>query len=225
MEKLSTLERLNQWIRRSVTLKLVTIGFLILILLIPVGLLSNLITEREGTRNAAISEVSSKWGNQQTVGGPVISIPFLVRQKDEKGQIVVLKQYAHFLPENLEITGQLKPQQRNRGIYIVVLYNAQITLSGQFKAPDPAALNIAREDFLMNDAVLTIGISDMKGIKENITAKWNDTTLSFNPGIATADIFPSGISVPVRLDAQLFSFDCKIKIGLLPKFVKCDVRI
>jgi inner membrane protein len=75
------------------------------------------------------------------------------------------------------------------------------------------ALNIARQDFLLDDAVLTIGISDMKGIKENITAKWNDTTLSFNPGIATADIFPSGISVPIKLDAQLFSFDCKISLN------------
>lgn len=213
MEKSSNFERLNQWARRSVTLKLATIGFLILILLIPVSLLSNLITERETTRDAAISEVSSKWGNQQTVGGPVISIPFRVREKDEKGRTVLLTQYAHFLPENLKITGSLTPQKRNRGIYVVVLYNAQIKLAGQFKSPDLEALNIAREDFLMDDAVLTIGISDMKGIKENIVAQWNDTTLAFNPGIATPDIFPSGISVPVKLDSKLFSFNCKISLN------------
>ncbi len=213
MEKPSNFERLNQWVRRSVTLKLATIGFLVLLLLIPVSLLSNLITEREATRNEAISEVSNKWGNQQTVGGPVISIPFQVHEKDEKGRPVILTQYAHFLPENLKITGRLTPQKRYRGIYVVVLYNAQITLAGQFKLPDSEALNIAREDFLMDDAVLTIGISDMKGIKENIVTQWNDTALAFNPGIATSDIFPSGISVPVKLDSKLFSFNCNISLN------------
>ncbi len=213
MEKPSLLERIGQWIRRSVMLKLVIISFLVLLLLIPTSLLQGLITEREYTRNAAITEVSSKWGGQQTVGGPVVSIPFRVTEKDEKGRTVTTTQYAHFLPENLKISAQILPEKRYRGIYVVVLYNVQLTVSGSFAPPDTRALNIASQDFIMDDALLSIGISDMKGIKDNIQVQWNDSTLNFNPGIATADIFPSGISVPVKFTNQTFRFACKINLN------------
>ena len=84
MEKISTFERLNNWAKRSVTLKLISIGILILILLIPTSMLTSLIYERQSIRDSAIQEVSSKWGQQQTFGGPVLSIPYTIVVKDDK---------------------------------------------------------------------------------------------------------------------------------------------
>ncbi|MCU0353885.1 MAG: cell envelope integrity protein CreD [Cytophagales bacterium] len=213
MEKLSLLERLSRWVRRSVTLKLVIIGFLVLVLLVPAGLLQGLITEREYTRDAATREVSDKWGGPQTVGGPVISVPFRVVQKNERGQTSTTTQYAHFLPEDLKVTGTVTPEKRYRGIYVVVLYNVRLEISGSFRQPNLRALNVPPADFMLDDALLSLGISDMKGIKENIRVQWNDSTLAFNPGIATADVFPSGISVPVNLDAPTFRFSCQVSLN------------
>ncbi|MEA2113391.1 MAG: inner membrane CreD family protein, partial [Patescibacteria group bacterium] len=64
---------LTHWIRYSVTFRVAIIGVLALLLLIPIGLVKNLIYERESAKRAAVSEISQKWGEQQTVAGPIIS--------------------------------------------------------------------------------------------------------------------------------------------------------
>ena len=75
-ENPSFFERANNWVRNSVSLRLVTIGILILLLLIPVALIQDLIREREARQMEAISEVSSKWGAEQTLKGLVLTVPF-----------------------------------------------------------------------------------------------------------------------------------------------------
>ena len=61
------------------------VGILFLILLIPQSMVSSLITERENNRNQATEEISNKWGMNQVIGTPVISIPYRYSEKDEKG--------------------------------------------------------------------------------------------------------------------------------------------
>ena len=201
-EKPSFFERLNNWAKNSITLKLISIGILILILLIPSSMLTSLITERKSLMNNAVNEVSSKWGSSQTIGGPVITIPYKFLTKDEHGNSITKIEYAHFLPENLQITGNIKPEKRSRGIYIVVLYNSQLHIKGNFSKPDFESLSILKEDLLPDEAFISIGITDMKGIKENIDVKLNDSVFSMNPGIASNEIFESGISHPVKINLQ-----------------------
>src|SRR5689334_15081878 len=107
MEKISLFDRINNWIKRSVTIKLFSIGILILILLIPTSMLESLIRERQDVRDSAIDEESSKWGGRQTIGGPVLTIPYNILFKDDKGNIETVKRYAHFLPEQLNIDGKV----------------------------------------------------------------------------------------------------------------------
>jgi inner membrane protein len=69
-------ERFNQWITESIMVKLFSIGFLILILLIPTSWIESLIHERQGRADEVIREVSEKWSGDQTLSGPVLMIPF-----------------------------------------------------------------------------------------------------------------------------------------------------
>ena len=214
MEKISLLDRLNNWARKSVSLKLFSIGFIILILLIPSSMLSDLIQEREDLRDVAIKELSSKWGEEQTIGGPVLSIPYKYYIKDKDGNVETRIDYAHFLPDNLKVSGNVEPEKRKRGIYVVVLYNSQLSVSGNFKKPALNKLNVSLENFIFEDAFISLGITDMKGIKESISFKWNDSSNYFNPGIVTHDIFESGISVPVPLDKSLSTYDFSFALNL-----------
>ena len=95
------LRRLNTWAKTSISLKLISIAILILILLIPSSMLTSLIYERERYRDDAINEVSGKWGDSQTIGGPVLTIPYEVVLEDAKGKVSTVTEYAHFLPEDL----------------------------------------------------------------------------------------------------------------------------
>lgn len=214
IEKPSVFERINNWARASITLKLISIAILILLLLIPSSMLTSLIYERERYRDEAISEVSGKWGDSQTIGGPVLTIPYEVTMEDAKGKFSTVTEYAHFMPEDLQVSGNLQPEVRYRGIYEVVLYNVKLQINGYFNFPKYEELKIPRNKLHLEDAFISIGIPDMRGIKEKVAFKWNDSTYYFNPGIVTSDVFASGISLPLVLEEkEKFSFHFNLNIN------------
>jgi inner membrane protein len=62
-----SVERLASSIRNSQMLRLFSVGFLALLLQIPIAMIGGLVSEREARRQAAVAEVSSKWGNAQAM--------------------------------------------------------------------------------------------------------------------------------------------------------------
>lgn len=210
---ISLFDRINRWIRTSTMLKMAVIGILILVLLIPTGMLRALINEREATRNQAIAEVSEKWGNEQLIGGPVLSVPYEVVNKNNKGETESHTEFAHFLPEDLQLDGTVQPEQRNRGIFVVMLYNTKLTIRARFKKPSVAALGLSAEAMQWNKAFLSLGISDMKGIRDAITFHINKEAVEAEPGIPSSDILVSGVSVPVNLDAETYQVESTINLN------------
>jgi inner membrane protein len=63
------------WLKESVTAKLVFIGILILLLLIPSSMIDSLIMERAGRQQETIKEVSDQYSGAQLIKGPVLMIP------------------------------------------------------------------------------------------------------------------------------------------------------
>ena len=53
MQNLTLFEKFNLWIRNSITIKLLSIGILILIMLIPTNMIESLISERQYTRESS----------------------------------------------------------------------------------------------------------------------------------------------------------------------------
>ena len=156
-------------IKNSIGVRLFIIAVLTLVLLIPAIMIQPLISERKDRRDKAANEISENWGSEQVLTGPIFSIPFKFYVKDDKDNVVPTVRYAHFLPEDLNIRGVIKPEIRYRGIYEVVVYNSAITISGGFNPPDLGELNIPSKDIIWKDAFLSLGISDMKGIKDFVS--------------------------------------------------------
>ena len=210
----SFFEKLNSWMRNSLTFKLFTIGFLILILLIPISMIQSIINERKNLRDNATREISSKWGSDQAIGGPIISIPYreMVKNQDTKTEESVLR-YAHFLPEKLAITGDIQTEQRKRGIYTVVLYNSKLTINGSFTKLDFEKLDIDASKLELNNAFVSLGISDLKGVREKIILTLNGADYALDPGIISHDVFNSGISIPVKINPS-GGMDFKVNLDL-----------
>src|ERR1051326_5359398 len=216
-ENQSFFEKLNQWIRSSITIKLVSIGILILLLLIPTAMVTSLVTERQITSQSAVEEVSSKWGNAQTITGPILSVPYKKYYKKDN-EIIEETEYAHFLPEDLKITGTIAPEKRYRGIYEVVVYNAKLNVKGKINAPDFSEFAVEQKNIIWKDAIVSLGITDMRGINDNIHLKWNSSDLKFGPGIGHKDISEAGVSARLNATDSLsqkdksysFSFDLNI---------------
>lgn len=210
-------------IRSSVGIRLIVIAVLSLLLLIPATMIERLIHEREMTRNSAVREVSEKWGGNQLLAGPILTVPLKNHYKDDKGNVTTSIQYAHFLPDDLTIQGEVSPHIRRRGIYEAVLYNSRLKVAGSFSRPVMDDLDIHGQEIMWKDAFLSLGLTDMKGIKETIKIKWNDAALTANPGIESNDVLCSGVSTKVELNesgkSNTFSFDVNVNGSQELKFI------
>ena len=216
MENENTLlERFNTWIRNSVMLKLITITVLVLLLLIPTSMITSIISEREVLNEMTVTDVSAKWANSQQINGPILTIPFTFEFKKDD-EVVEGVRYWHILPRELSINGQVDPEKLRRGIYEVVVYRSALELAGSFTTDLKLAENDVKE-IRWDQAFLTIGISDLRGIEEDVMVKWGDQRLAVEPGSRIPDLVYSGITVQLpNLGASTsgdipFSFDLKLQ--------------
>ena len=207
-------ERLSNWTKNSITLKLFVITLIILLLMIPTAMMESLIYERQNTRDEAIREVSSKWGGVQQIKGLVITVPYKLYTENEKGVRSYEIRYAHFLPDKIDVNGKLIPEKRYRGIYVVVLYNASLKINGMFSALQINKLGVDVNDFMLSDAFISLGITDMKGIKDKIDVKLNDSILAMRPGIPVHELFAAGVSVPLDLSQTKFPLNWSFNLNL-----------
>lgn len=181
-------ERFNQWITESIMVKLFSIGFLILILLIPTSWIEDLIRERQSRSDEVIREVSDKWSGRQMLSGPVLRIPFTKMEKTKTWyegkqveEIIETNHYAYFLPEEYRVKNDITTEVRKRGIFEVVVYKSGITMNAQFSVPDFSGWNIPDQHVHWKEAVLLNGISDLRGIGENPLVKAGEQTLRSEP--------------------------------------------
>lgn len=184
-QPLNILERFNRWIQESIMVKLFSIGFLILILLIPSSWIRDMIVERQQRAEQVMSEVADKWSGSQTLSGPVLVIPFRKQEVIDHGkegkEIREHVEKAFFLPEQLDITGTLKPEILHRGIFDAVVYESALTIHSNFRQPDFKNLSIAEDMVLWKDAYMIFGITDLRGISDNPTFRIGDKTLGAEP--------------------------------------------
>jgi len=188
--------------RFAFTIKGFIIFLLSLILLIPTLFIINLISEREGRKSEAIHEVSDKWGNTQTVLGPIVAIPYEKVSRDDKGKEYSREiKHLFILPENLTVDGNINSEKRYRGIFEVVLYGGKLQLKGNFKFAD--ALNQLNGETTLQweKAILILGIPDLRGLEDQVTLQWNDRQTFFEPGVGVSGVVLSGIHVNLPLQA------------------------
>jgi inner membrane protein len=151
----------------SVTVKLLFVGLLTLILLIPAVWIMSLIEERQERAVSVVLEVSEKWGGSQTLVGPILVIPYTVQETRENASgtyTVQRTENAYFLPEKLSVTGEVEPEVLSRGIFDAVVYRANVATKATFKAPDFNALGVSPESVQWTNARFVVGIKDLGGI-------------------------------------------------------------
>lgn len=212
-QNFSTQEKMpnqNFFQRNALSIKIILIGILVLVLLIPLAMIRGLIDERQQTAECATSEVQEKWSNAQQIAGPFISIPYYENREDiyyengvGKKKIVKTVNYLHLLPETLCITGNIETQELNRGLYEIVVYKTPLVLKGKFILPEDFDKKLNTNKLFIERTTMNIGISDLRGISSQPEVKWQNKTIQFNPGLPANFILSSGISAPLALNENL----------------------
>ncbi len=102
-------QKIGNWLKNSITAKMITVGFLILILLIPLSFAGDLIRERGYRQSEVIEEINTKWGKEVVIYGPILKVPYqtYIEEKvfDEETKtflktLKAQKNNAYFFPGN-----------------------------------------------------------------------------------------------------------------------------
>jgi len=158
-------------------------------------LVQELIEERQQRRNGAVQEVTEKWGASQTLVGPVLSVPARRVVGIERGQAVYQSEYIHCLPDSLSVSGMLSPSVRKRGIYKVTLYSSRLTIRADFLLSQLASYVRGDREVFWDQAFLTLGVNDLKGIRDVAEASWNGNKLAPDPGVKSNEVIGTGITM------------------------------
>jgi len=148
--------------------KILIIGVLSVLLLIPQQLIMHLVNERYATSQEAVSEVEQKWSGAQRVVGPVVHIPSRDNQTPD----------VYLMPEDFRVKGSLKSENRHRGTFDVTVYTADLQIDGSFLIPSLSDYSEAK--YNLDKAEVLISLSDFRGLTENILLHLNgkDYTMS-----------------------------------------------
>lgn len=189
-----------QSLRDSVGAKIAAIGFIALLLLIPIGQVSSIVKERSDRREQAVNEITSKWGMSQDVVGPILVIPYHHSEQASDGTVRVVESLAYFLPEKFEVEGRIDPTVRSRGMFDAVLYTAELQMSAAFSAPDARKIGVDPSGLIVSRAAIVVRIPDPRGIR-TVDADWNQSKATFESGTGIGSVFGAGIHLPVGASA------------------------
>lgn len=220
------------WQKSKLLLKGLLIGALSLLLLIPAYFVRDLIEEREARQKEAIAEVSGRWAASQQLLAPVLVVPYWETVEYSNGSNESVRRLAYVLPDKLSINGQLKPEQRHRGIYDVMLYSSDLQIDGRFDPLPLQQLQLSADKVIWNEAYVAMGVTDAKGLRDELQLKWNDSMYTLNPSRFDTGFLKEGFSTPVSIaPGQTITFSAQVKLQgsgellFLPTGKSTDVKL
>ncbi|KJD32104.1 membrane protein [Tamlana nanhaiensis] len=199
-QKTAPPNRFSNWLKTSITSRMVMIGFLTLVLLVPLTFIQNLIQERSFRQDEVVNEINEQWGNEVLIYGPILKVPYktysekIVTDKKTKKVFTETNEvinYAYFFPESLNIKSNINPETKQRGIYKTAVYNSNIELNGNFTKLDFSDIEVSENDILWEKSKIIIQTSNVKGVNEahltlnkntyDLSSKYNSqTNLAYN---------------------------------------------
>lgn len=187
---------------QSATAKIIMVGLLTLILLIPLEYVKSLISERSYRQVQVINDINQKWGGNVYFYGPVVKVPYTTYSEtkviDEKTKQVTLNRtsstnYAYFFPDELNVDANVKTQEKHRSNYESVLFSSAMNFKGSYPVPDFSGKEISDADIQWEKATVIIETNNIKGIKGEVAIKIGNQKLTFEPATdnnkSSRDIF------------------------------------
>ncbi len=184
--------KFTSWLRDSITARMLIVGFLLLVLLIPLEFVKSLIAERSVRQQEVVKEINDKWGNEVVLSGPILKVPYKT-YKEEKVFIQKTKtyeikteeilNYAYIFPDKLDISTNVasKEEPLKRSIYESVVYTADMQVSGNFPIIDLSEKDILPKDIIWDKISVLIKTSNLKGIRNTMEINLGTQRLSMAP--------------------------------------------
>ena len=165
------------------------------LLLIPLLMVENTINERTARRAEAISAIAASSAGEQSISGPVLSIPVIEEYDDERIEEVngeqrkktIRRKRTHtltVLPQQVHLDGNLNVEKRAYGLHETAVFEMQGVVTGSFETPTIAALPTLGQNAQLTwgAPILSVGIADARGISGAPKIELKGTSLPLRRG-------------------------------------------
>lgn len=147
----------------SFLFKMMTIGGLITLLLIPLLMIDSLVDERKSREREAKEGIALGWAPRLEMSGPILVIPYksYVDAFETYGGVSrkVTREtdnYMYFYPSSLKVAADTKVTERRRGIFKANIYSSEMGFSGQFGRLDVQKYDIPNDRVQWTEAFLMV---------------------------------------------------------------------
>lgn len=191
MEQLTDKQQQNKfgnWLKTSITARMLMVGLLVIILLIPLSYINSLITERSFRQQDVVNEINEKWGNNVLVYGPIVKLPYKTytetktyneKTKTYFKETVTHIKYSYHFPETLNTTSNVDSKTLKRGNFESAVFTTKMGFSGHYIKPDLTSKDIKNEDIIWDKATIIVRTSNLKGIKNEMQITTTANTYTF----------------------------------------------
>ncbi len=203
--------------------KLLVIGFLMVLLAIPLMMVRDVIAERSANRHDATEEVARAHAGAQTLTGPVIWQPYtetFVRTVKVDGAIgqtreemVTENRVSIQFPKTQDTRSQLDTETRLRGIFPVTVYTSQHAGTGRFVWTEITPQHRGGQ-LTLGQPLLLMGVSDARGLLAAPQLRLAGSPLPVGQAPAGAPLPLAARLDPARLQpGATLDFDLKLDLA------------
>lgn len=165
---------------QTTTAKLILVGLLTLVLLIPLSFVKSLISERALRKQEVIEDITTKWGDSVLLYGPIIKVPYMVHYPiANSDKTTTHTEYAYFFPDQIDSKINVNTTEKKRNNYEAVVFSSTMKFTGSFSRPDFSSSDILPENIVWDKATLVIKTSNLKSIKDGMKIKFGGKILAF----------------------------------------------
>ena len=165
----------------SFAVKIALMGVLALLMLIPLAMVQNQIRDRQNAADSSRDEVAASWGRAQKLTGPVLkfSYDYEVLDKDQKKTVQTTTRTVY--PRTLVYDIDTQTQTLHRSIYDIMVYGADVVVTGDFIIPAYLGEEKLKEQLVM------MGMTDLRGIEGSVDITLGEKKYSFHSGSSKVD--------------------------------------
>ena len=188
--------KFGNWLKSSITARMLMVGFLTIVLLIPLSYINDLIRERSFRQNDVVKEINQKWGNNVLVYGPILKLPYKtykeIRKYHKNSKTYTTEtetkiNHAYIFPEGLNVSTNVDSKLLKRGNYQSTVYTTEMKFDGQYLKPELSAKDIKDVDIIWDKATFIVRTSNLKGIKGELNINLNGNSYVFETNFNNND--------------------------------------
>ena len=190
-------------LKDSLPLKIALMGVLALLMLIPLAMVQGQIRDRQRAADSSRLEVSASWGRAQTLTGPVLKFSYEMEVIDKDQKKTTKEATGTVYPRKLSYEIDTQTQTLHRSIYDIMVYGADVVVTGDFVIPAYYA------EQKLTEQIVSMGLSDLRGIEGSVDIALGEKSYSFHSGSGSkADPYSeaetkASLSEPIDMDVSL----------------------